>query len=71
MFTYLSLCTSHGHRLIEPVSSLALGNTQQLLDSHKGSGTYMNLTEAGGYTPAQLLVSFTTLFLMFPKETIE
>lgn len=45
IFTYLSLCTFHGHHLIEPGSSLALGNTQQLLGSRKGSGTRVNLIE--------------------------
>lgn len=39
IFTYLSLCTSHGHQLIEPVSNLGLGNTQHLLDGHKEIGT--------------------------------
>lgn len=60
-----------GHCLIEAVSTLALGNTQQLLDGHEESVTPVNLTEGGGYTPAQLLLSFASLFLMFPKETLE
>lgn len=70
VFTYLSLCTSYGHHLIEPVNSLSLGNTQQSLYSHKGSRTHVNVTQAGDYT-AQLLVSFITLVLVFQREAIE